>query len=143
MSQPQGSAPSTTTTVNKSNTFSKLADSILSENDEDDFSLPNNTMTSSISQNISLSEKLNSSSSRQIRPGDRVKNSSKRQLTNPSSQLSTLHEADWYRRSVEKNKEHRDKAKQIQLISDKHISQTKFDQQQARIIQNKKDAKRS
>jgi hypothetical protein len=134
--QPQGASPSSTI-INKStkSPYKKLADSIHSENNDEDVSLPSNTITSSTSEN--LSKEFNTSSdkvTRQIRPGDRVKNNTKKQLNNPQS---SLHEADWYRRSIEMNKDHSDDAKQIQLISDKHISQTNFDQQQAYIIKNK------
>ncbi len=130
--QPQGAA-----TIRKSPN-SKLADKTLSENDEENVSLTNHTLTSSISETLSkeinsLSEKL---SNREIRPGDRVKSNSKRQLINRQSKRS-LHEADWYRQSMETNKDYRNELKQVQLISNKHLSQTKFDQQKANLIENK------
>ena len=63
-------------------------------------------------------------------------NYEKIQINNLQSN-SSLHEVDWYRRSIEINKDQLDEANQIQLITNKHISQTKFQHQQANIIKNK------
>ena len=84
-------------------------------------------------ENNSSSDKIPNTSIRQIRPGDRVKSNSKRQSSRPS-----LHEADWYRRSIDIKDDHPDEAKQVQLLSNQHVSQAKFDQQQAHIIKNKR-----
>ncbi|CAF3598448.1 unnamed protein product [Adineta steineri] len=115
----------------------KLIDAVYSKHDDEDLSLLNNITTSSHSKETnSLSDRLTNSSSRQIRPGDRVKNNSKRQLIDPRSK-SSLYEANWYRRSIETNKDHRNDVKQMQLTKDKRISQKKVDQRQAHIIKNR------
>ncbi len=110
-------------------TIRKLPDTTLSDNDEDNISLTNHTLTSN------LSKETNSSSEKLSNRDVRVKNDSKKQLIDHQS----LHEADWYRRSIEINKDHRNEMKQIQLISNKHLSRMKFEQQKANLIENKRD----
>ena len=111
--RPQGNAFSSSPTNNKSS-YSKPMET--DEEEGEDFSLPNQTITSSTSENLS---------NRQIRPGDRVKNKIKTQPTSRSSK-SSIQEADRYRRSMETNQDHRNEPKQPQLISEKHPSQMNF-----------------
>jgi len=56
-------------------------------------------------------------------------------LIDEKSQAS-LHEADWYRRSIETNKDHRNDVKQIRLNEKQYVSQTQFDHRQANLIEN-------
>ena len=113
-SQPQGANPVSPARLPNplASSDRKLADDTLSDNDP--------TISTVASQNVSkdmpsLSEKLNSSSSRQIRPGDRVKSVSKRQLNDP--------------RSGENSKDRRDPIKQIPPSTQKRNSQTKLARQ--------------
>ncbi|CAF4401562.1 unnamed protein product [Rotaria sp. Silwood2] len=142
--QSRGTVSTTiTTSTNQSilSPYEKLPENILSENDEEDSFVLNYINPSLNSQNLvqeinSLSEKLTNSSSRQIRPGDRVKTKNKKKITD-HQKISSSHESNSYRRSIETIQEYRNKTKPIQLISNRQISQTKFDQQQTNILKNR------
>ena len=110
--QPQGANPKSAVRLANplASSDRKLADDTLSDNDQTSSAVASQNLSKDIP---SLSERLNSSSSRQIRPGDRVKSGSKRQLNDP--------------RSAENSKDHRDPMKQIPPIGQKRNSQSKLD----------------
>ncbi|CAF4848996.1 unnamed protein product, partial [Rotaria sp. Silwood1] len=142
--QPQGTIPSTiinSTNQSMISPYEKLPENILSENDEEDSFVLNDTNPSLNSQNLvqeinSLSEKLTNSSSRQIRPGDRVKTKKKKKFIDHQT-ISSSYESNSYRRSIETIQEYRNRTKPIQLINNRQNSQTKFDQQQTSLLRNR------